>query len=513
MTLNCMKMIVLGGCLTAMGAAQNSYRVLEELSDGAGILDCSDDGSTVIVRQVIGSTTLQGRFWTSTGGLQSLPSSGGAPGLSHAFACSADGSVIVGGSGADAVRWTAGTGSVSLGAGSGNALDVSGDGNVIVGVDALGPWRWTPATGVQRLIDPGGAVATLCSADGSATFGAYSPSGTQTHLVRWPATGGIDMVGTTIFPPNVQPFASADGEALAFAGSLAGQGVTYLWTPATGAQMLAAPPGMSFTWSYPAGISADGQVVVGTALLSTGQAHPYRWTVGGGMQILPVLPWSAVTNFKTLGCSEDGTVVYGQAQVPGPDRRPFHWTQSGGTQLLDAPGPWDLWILKSTADGMGLIGLGSEEGGVMELSRFQVGSSGVGSRYGSPAAVNSMGQSGEISLVGSQSIAANNLVLGARDLPSQVFGYFLVGTGSAELQGLPGSHGTLLVAGVLGRLNQAGQIRNSGLAGTFGLPLDLNNLPVGPLASGTTLHFQAWYRDRDPQPTSTFTDGVCVTMF
>jgi probable HAF family extracellular repeat protein len=80
----------------------------------------------------------------------------------HAFACSADGSVVVGriqGGGYwwQAFRWTRETGIVGLGTLGGNtstAFGVSGDGSVVVGTStAIGSWafRWTPTGGMENL--------------------------------------------------------------------------------------------------------------------------------------------------------------------------------------------------------------------------------------------------------------------------------------------------------------------------------------------------------------------------
>ena len=61
----------------------------------------------------------------------------------------------------------------------------------------------------------------------------------------------------------------------------------------------------------------------------------------------------------------------------------------------------------------------------------------------------------------------------------------------------------------------AGQIKNSGGAGTFDLTLDLNltPTPIGlvSIAAGETWNFQAWYRDAvGGAATSNFSDGLSI---
>jgi probable HAF family extracellular repeat protein len=114
-------------------------------------------------------------------GLGDLP--GGAV-HSRAFGVSADGSVVVGSTGAapsssgsQAFRWTVDTGMVGLGESfSSAAFDVSADGSVIVGWSVYGQaFRWTQDTGMVGLGDfPGGlflSSANAVSGDGSIVVG------------------------------------------------------------------------------------------------------------------------------------------------------------------------------------------------------------------------------------------------------------------------------------------------------------------------------------------------------
>src|ERR1019366_8263873 len=117
---------------------------------------------------------------------------------SSATGVSADGSVIVGTSGSQAFRWTAGSGMVGLGylpgGNSSSATAVSGDGSIVVG-NGLGndgydeAFRWTAGSGMQSLwdvlvtnglnFDPAELlIASGISADGNTIVGSdyYSTS-------------------------------------------------------------------------------------------------------------------------------------------------------------------------------------------------------------------------------------------------------------------------------------------------------------------------------------------------
>jgi len=58
-------------------------------------------------------------------------------------------------------------------------------------------------------------------------------------------------------------------------------------------------------------VSADGRVVVGSSKNSINRLRPFRWTVSGGMQDLGSLP--SGENGEAEGVSADGSVVVGVA--------------------------------------------------------------------------------------------------------------------------------------------------------------------------------------------------------
>ena len=78
-----------------------------------------------------------------------------------------------------------------------------------------------------------------------------------------------------------------------------------------------------------------------------------------------------------------------------------------------------------------------------------------------------------------------------------------------------GAQGDICIAGAsVGRYVGPGQVRNSGGNGFFELAIDLDQHPTPnglvSVLPGETWHFQCWYRDANPGPTSNFTEAQRV---
>ena len=159
--------------------------------------------------------------------------------------------------------------------------------------------------------------------------------------------------------------------------------------------------------------------------------------------------------------------------------------------------------------GFNLVGNGWLHLAEVEIDGFDVSSG----HFCGPAVPNSSGLSAEIIAVGSNVAGGEPLGLIASNLPSNEFGYFLVGTGTGVVSP-PGSNGNLcLIGGPIGRFNRVDQIQHSQLGGTcFGIGVDTLALPLNPehsVMAGETFHFQAWFRDGT---SSNFTNAVSVTF-
>lgn len=127
----------------------------------------------------------------------------------------------------------------------------------------------------------------------------------------------------------------------------------------------------------------------------------------------------------------------------------------------------------------------------------------IGRLYCSPQVHNSTSVPSFLLVTGSNSIAANNVQLTAYNLPQQSFGFFAASTTRDEvLPSVLTSTGFLCLGMPSGGFGM--QVLSSGTSGQIALAIDLSSgipypsEPGGTLVvtPGTTLIFQAWYRDQ-----------------
>ncbi|QDV05055.1 hypothetical protein Poly30_05500 [Planctomycetes bacterium Poly30] len=133
------------------------------------------------------------------------------------------------------------------------------------------------------------------------------------------------------------------------------------------------------------------------------------------------------------------------------------------------------------------------------------------------AELNSTGRKAAVAAFGSRTVAQNDLMLTANNMPTSAFGFFLASQNQGFVAQPSGSQGNLCLGGAIGRYVGPGQILDSGAGGQFALTLDLNQMPtptglVSAMA-GQTWNFQSWFRDSVAgQATSNFTDAVSLSF-
>jgi hypothetical protein len=125
--------------------------------------------------------------------------------------------------------------------------------------------------------------------------------------------------------------------------------------------------------------------------------------------------------------------------------------------------------------------------------------------------INSTGVMATINVIGSPAVMHQDLTLLASQMPLYQFGYFLASQTAGFVSGPGGSQGDLCLGGKIARFSK--DLRNAGTTGSFSLDVDMMNIPANPAVAiipGETWHFVAWFRDKNPNPTSNFTGGVLV---
>ena len=138
----------------------------------------------------------------------------------------------------------------------------------------------------------------------------------------------------------------------------------------------------------------------------------------------------------------------------------------------------------------------------------------IGTNYCGPANLNSTGTSGVILAIGSEVAEDNQLVLVANLLPPEQFGFFLASMSAGFIPFAGETQGNLCLGGDIGRYD--GEVASTLGIGHLTLTPDLAHIPTSTGTAvarpGDTWHFQAWFRDDNPYPTSNFTDGVRITF-
>jgi probable HAF family extracellular repeat protein len=454
---------------------------LESLDFVSSLNDISRDGEYVVgTSRHFGSGSPEHAIrWNADGTLEDLGTLGGSSAI--AFACSDDGSVVVGvssdaGGQSRAFRWDAvgGMQALPIAGDFSEAIDVSADGTVIVGTTRSGVfpntvseiWRWTQSGGVQNLggFQGNGTEASLVSSDGAVIAGTSGQSGFR-NIVRWSALGGYEEL----------------------------QG------------------GSSATIQF-AGISSDGSTIGFNRL--DFNAAAYVWREGTGLRDI-----ITTGDDWLLDLSEDGFIGVGRSVLTSPTRLfAAVWdltTLTPSGQTFQVSGGEDTWLNAVSGDGSvagGYFSTGTFTKAAIVTSLAQA----ISDRYCAPAVPNSTGCGAYVTAHGSGSASITDLRLSTGSLPPGSAGYFLTSTVQGSVFPVPGSQGRLCLGGAIGRIAGPGQVFVAGASGRGSVDLTSGTLPTptgtATVLVGDTWNFQAWYRDANPGATSNFSDAVSVTF-
>jgi uncharacterized membrane protein len=273
---------------------------------------------------------------------------------------SAGGDVVVGrvpfGGGAVGIRWTS-SGGIQEIPGSVHAWGVSGDGHVAVG-DALNsmtgilePFRWTTGGGLQLLGAPPGVtpdfttIAYAASYDGAVVVG-ETKVGVGAKAFRWTADSGVELLDSTSSTLNHDAAKAVSNDGLVIVGDMflqSSDNVAFRWTGSSGIEPLGTLSG-GLGYSFAGGLSPDGAIVVGQATSPRGP-QAFQWTESFGMVGLvdaaSSSPYAILAPLESFayGVTQTGDAIVGTSAAPYPYPTPggghaFVWTKEHGMESL-----------------------------------------------------------------------------------------------------------------------------------------------------------------------------------
>ncbi|MDM8008121.1 MAG: SUMF1/EgtB/PvdO family nonheme iron enzyme [Phycisphaerae bacterium] len=154
---------------------------------------------------------------------------------------------------------------------------------------------------------------------------------------------------------------------------------SFRWSAAGGFTLLS-NPSQTAPNTYAEGVSADGNVVIGS-VYGAGETHAFRWTPQQGMEILGSL--SNGGGSRADDVSPDGRVIVGTSYLPTGNGQAFKLTPENGKQLVGSMPGWDRasmgWAV--SADGNTIVGFSLSsisETGEMQAFRWTEATGTVG---------------------------------------------------------------------------------------------------------------------------------------
>jgi len=250
---------------------------------------------------------------------------------------------------------------------------VSADGSVIVGGSGIydagfndtAPFRWTEATGIQEI--PGLGLwrdAQGVSADGSVVIGGGEPVSRWTEASGW--TTIVDGVNCPYAANPATPLCGVSADASVIAGYIRladGRAVAAVYSEPQGVALAQSMDDDSLS----TGVSSDGRYVVGQTTLGAGSFRAKTGKIG-----TPLAVPNGSTRSSVYAVADDGTTVgwvgggVSGAVMWGPDGEPRFVRDVLTEAGLDLTGWSTGRCFDITPDGRTLVGLGRNPAGVLE---------------------------------------------------------------------------------------------------------------------------------------------------
>lgn len=323
-------------------------------------LGLSTNGQWAVGRTFLSGVGSVANRWSETGGLETLGQFNGSTignGISN-------NGVAVGIGGAassaeEAWMWSPGSGYTGLGFLSGTttsrATDINGPGTVVVGGSGNQAFRWTQADGMvslgsapflssavaqavsddgNRIAGEGNGVAGVISAGWYWDNGSFTDIGHMNPAVRFTRVFNLSADGSTVVGWSLNSNFNIEA---------------FRWRSGSGMQPLGAfnPGSFSFE-SFATDASADGEIVIGSSRAP--DAHrAFIWTQATGILDLQThLETTYGIDFggwllqEAQGISADGSVISGYGTNPGGVRE-------GWVIIVPEPGSAAMLVLAATA--------------------------------------------------------------------------------------------------------------------------------------------------------------------
>jgi hypothetical protein len=188
------------------------------------------------------------------------------------------------------------------------------------------------------------------SSDGTAACGNVTRDG-YLRPMRWTLAGGAEAMLGDSSGIGEAPSCSGGGEVVTFFGGLYAGLTGYIWSDASGWNVLPMPPE---TWYVvPWAVSENGLAVAGYMTSTGGFARPFRWTESLGYEYLHNVP---ADNACAFAISADGTTVAGAIAY-----RPYVWHHTSGLTPIPADPSIELRYAVSY-DGRYIVGSDNASG-------------------------------------------------------------------------------------------------------------------------------------------------------
>lgn len=250
---------------------------------------------------------------------------------------------------------------------------------------------------IPRLAGGTYAYGSYITDDGSIVVGYGDNAAGENNAFIWTAAGGMANLGTLSAFQHGPAGMSSDGSIIVGDAIIPGGSLSWIWTAGSGIVDLGNLGGIASNGAR--GVSDDGTVVTGFSNDGVNE-RAFRWTSGGGMVDLGTLGGSTSSAHAISG---DGSTIVGEAYITGDtEAHAFRWTSGGGMTDIGTLGG-DARAVFVSDDGNAVFGFSWTGLGDIHPFRWTSGSGIVdlGTLGGSIASIEAISENGDVGVGGS----------------------------------------------------------------------------------------------------------------